>query len=158
MVRGSLRTRVPSTVTGSAGSVPKMRTICAPARTQNTGQRARDGLGYSSEREFDFTPFEAMRPQFLELGRACIHQRHRNFAVLNLLCKGIASYAPEHGARHLVGCSSLTSTDAAEGAAACALLARQLAPQSWRTTPMPAFGCPLDAASLAVPRRGRFTG
>lgn len=121
-----------------------------------TGLRARDGLGYYSEREFDFTPFEAQRSQILELGRACIHQRHRNFAVLNLLWKGIASHALEHGARYLIGCSSLTSTDAAEGAAAYALLARQLAPEPWRTTPMPAFGCPLDAASLAVPHIPRL--
>ena len=56
-----------------------------------TGRQAEHGLGYYSEREFDFAPFEAQRSQILELGRACIHQRHRNFAVLNLLWKGIAA-------------------------------------------------------------------
>jgi putative hemolysin len=118
--------------------------------------RARDGLGFYSEREFDFAPFESMRPQMLELGRACIHQRHRNFAVLNLLWKGIASYARQQGARYLVGCSSLTSTDAAVGAAAYKLLARHLAPEPWRTTPVPAFGCPLDGAPAAAPRIPRL--
>jgi hypothetical protein len=33
-----------------------------------TGIRAAQGLGYYSEREFDFTPFEAMRGEILELG------------------------------------------------------------------------------------------
>lgn len=58
-----------------------------------TGLWAREALGYYSAQEFDFTPFEALRAQTIELGRACIHADHRNFTVLNLLWKGIASYA-----------------------------------------------------------------
>ncbi|MBY0468161.1 MAG: GNAT family N-acetyltransferase, partial [Burkholderiaceae bacterium] len=71
-----------------------------------TGLRARDALGYYSAQEFDFAPFEAMRAQTIELGRACIHADHRNFTVLNLLWKGIAGYSQERGARYLLGCSS----------------------------------------------------
>jgi putative hemolysin len=121
-----------------------------------TGLRARDGLGYYSEREFDFAPFEAMRPQILELGRACIDARHRNFAVLNLLWKGIASFAQERGARYLVGCSSLTSKDPAVGAAAYALLARHLAPVAWHTRPQAAFECALTGSTAAPPRIPRL--
>jgi putative hemolysin len=106
-----------------------------------TGLRARDALGYYSEREFDFTPFEAQRPQMLELGRACIHQRHRNFAVLNLLWKGIGRYARDHGARYLVGCSSLTSQDAATGLQAYRQMQGKLTPPAWRTQPQAAFVC-----------------
>ena len=83
-----------------------------------TGLSAQQHLGYYSEREFDFAPFEPMRTQMLELGRACISADHRNFAVLNLLWKGIASYAENQGTRYLIGCSSLTSQDKALGAAA----------------------------------------
>jgi putative hemolysin len=100
-----------------------------------TGARAGSALGYYSEREFDFTPFEPWRPQVLELGRACIHADHRNFAVLNALWKGIAAYARDHHARYLIGCSSLTSQDAAVGARAHAQLASHLAPPAWRTVP-----------------------
>jgi putative hemolysin len=57
--------------------------------------RLQTGLGYYSEREFDFTPLEPARAQTLDLGRACIHLQHRNFAVLNLLWKGFAAYARE---------------------------------------------------------------
>jgi putative hemolysin len=121
-----------------------------------TGQRAAQGLGYYSEREFDFAPFEAMRGQMLELGRACIHRRHRNFAVLNLLWTGIAQYARDHGARYLVGCSSLTSQLEAEGLAAYAHLKRaHLAPGPWRTDPLPAFTCSgadSPAPSPPIPR------
>lgn len=119
-----------------------------------TGLRARAGLGYYSEREFDFAPFESERPRILELGRACIHRRHRNFAVLNLLWKGIAAYAQRQGVRYLVGCSSLTSQDEAAGLAAYAQLSPQLAPAGWRTEPHAGFACQGVAAAQApsIPR------
>ena len=112
-----------------------------------TGLRAKTALGYYSEREFDFAPFESARPQVLELGRACIHRHHRNFAVLNLLWKGIASYARQHEARYLLGCSSLTSQDAAVGSGTYRSLASQLAPPAWQTMPTAAFTCPLPDPS-----------
>ena len=118
------------------------RAVVGTYRMQ-TGVQAQRGLGYYSEREFDFAPFEARRPQILELGRACIHQHHRNFAVLNLLWKGIAAYARDHGARYLVGCSSLTSQDEAVGAAAFLQLSRHLARAGWQTRPQPDFACDL---------------
>jgi putative hemolysin len=121
-----------------------------------TGQRARDGLGYYSEREFDFSPFEATRGEILELGRACIHARHRNFAVLNLLWKGIGTYARDQGARYLIGCSSFTTQDAAVGAAAYQQLLPHLAPPAWQTRPRPEFACPLEAVAAPAPRIPRL--
>jgi putative hemolysin len=118
-----------------------------------TGLRAAMALGYYSEREFQFGPFEAARGQILELGRACVHRDHRNFAVLNLLWKGIASYARENRVRYLVGCSSLTSQDAAEGAVAWReLMPHCLAPPAWRTDPVHRFACPMDVTSGKAPR------
>lgn len=116
-----------------------------------TGRRAAESLGYYSEREFDFGPFEARRSQLLELGRACIHREHRSFAVLNLLWKGIAGYARAHGTRYLIGCSSLTSRDATEGAAAFERLQANLAPADWRTHPLPRFACALDSRDHPAP-------
>ena len=121
-----------------------------------TGLRARDGLGYYSEREFDFAPFEPLRAQMLELGRACIHQRHRNFAVLNLLWKGIAQYARDQGVRYLVGCSSLTSQSAAEGAAAWRRLQPNLVREGLRTQPVAAFACALNVEAPVTPRIPRL--
>lgn len=121
-----------------------------------TGRRAAEAMGYYSEREFDFGPFEARRAQILELGRACIHREHRSLAVLNLLWKGIAHYARERGARYLVGCSSLTSQDAAEGAAAYGRLHTHLAPADWRTQPLQRLACPLHEQSEPAPRIPRL--
>lgn len=110
-----------------------------------TGTVAATRLGYYSEQEFDFAPFEAARAQMIELGRACVHQQHRNLTVLGLLWKGIADYARERGARYLIGCSSITSQSAPVGASAFADLCRHhLAPMEWQTRPLPAFECPLD--------------
>lgn len=116
-----------------------------------TGRRAAEALGYYSEREFDFGPFESRRAQILELGRACIHRDHRSFAVLNLLWQGIARYASQHGTRYLIGCSSLTSQDAAEGAAAYERLKSRLAPADWRTQPLPNLACALDRPVETAP-------
>ena len=129
-------------------------TVVGTYRMQ-TGRQAQAGLGYYSEREFDFAPFAALRPQMLELGRACIARAHRNFTVLNLLWKGIAQHAHSHGARYLVGCSSLTSQDETLGAAAHAQWQRHLAPAAWRTLPQPAFACALHTqarSSVPMPR------
>ena len=120
-----------------------------------TGRHAQAALGYYSEREFEFAPFESARAEIVELGRACIHSDHRSFAVLNLLWRGIAEYAQRHGARYLLGCSSLTSQDEATGAAAYTRLLPHLAPPERRTRPTRRFECSLlDVASAAphIPR------
>jgi putative hemolysin len=110
-----------------------------------TGLTAAENIGYYSEQEFDFRPFEPIRAQLIELGRACVHQQHRNLVVLGLLWKGIADYARDRGGRYLCGCSSITSQDPSVGASAYADLHRKhLAESRWRTQPLPAFDCPLD--------------
>ncbi len=57
------------------------------------GDVAGQYFGYYSEQEFCFAPYEAMRSQIVELGRACIHRDHRSPEVLHLLWRGIARYA-----------------------------------------------------------------
>lgn len=110
-----------------------------------TGAMAAANRGFYSAGEFDFAPFAPMGAQLVELGRACVHSQHRNIAVLALLWRGIAGYARERGGRYLVGCSSLPTVDPAVGAGAYSQLMRtHLAPEPWRTVPVPACHCPLD--------------
>lgn len=120
-----------------------------------SGDAAAAGLGYYSEREFDFGPFEPMRSRILELGRACIQREHRSYAVLNLLWKGIAAHAQQRGLRWLLGCSSLTSQDEPAGAAAHRQLEPHRAPAPWQTSPLPHFACALEPAAaqpVRIPR------
>jgi putative hemolysin len=110
-----------------------------------TGGSAAQRLGYYSAQEFDFRPLEALRSELIELGRACVHQNHRNLIVLGMLWRGIAQYATEGGARYLCGCSSINSQDPRVGASAYSELCRRsLAPAAFRTSPHAAFECPLD--------------
>jgi putative hemolysin len=109
-----------------------------------TGSMAAKGRGYYSEQEFDFAPYESIRGEMIELGRACVHKHHRNLTVLGLLWKGIAEYALAHGGRYLCGCSSITSQDPAFGASAYADLCRKhLVEPRFRTRPQQNFECPL---------------
>lgn len=119
-----------------------------------TGARAATGAGYYSATLFDLSPMEPVRTEVLELGRACVAAGHRNQTVLGLLWKGIARYAREHGARYLMGCSSLTSQDAAGGLGTYARLAPWcLVEPRWRTRPRPGWRCEGEATSpLEVPR------
>jgi putative hemolysin len=118
-----------------------------------SGATAAGSLGYYCAREFDFRVFEPARGQIIELGRACVHRQHRNLIVLGSLWKGIADYASECDGHYLLGCSSLTSQDAAVGASAYADLCRKhLAEPQWRTRPVPPFECSLmQLAAEPVP-------
>ena len=123
------------------------RKIVGTYRLQ-TGANAADHLGYYSAQEFDFQVFESMRHEIVELGRACVHIKHRNIVVLGLLWKGIADYAKSRRSRYLLGCSSITSQDPAVGASAYSELCRKyLAPSEWRTRPKPEHDCPLNHLS-----------
>jgi putative hemolysin len=103
------------------------------------GTIAAQALGYYSEQEFNFAPFEKIRPQVLELGRACVHRDHRSFEVLNLLWKGIAQYASSTGTRYLLGCSSLTSQDPVDGWSVFNRLRNYLCDETLQTAPKPGF-------------------
>jgi putative hemolysin len=116
------------------------------------GSDAARHLGYYSAREFDLGAFEPLRSQVLELGRACIHIDHRNFTVLSLLWKGIMAHAREHGARYLMGCSSLTSQSAQEAWDAYAQMQSSLASDVYRVQPLPDFACPPSASDKQKPR------
>ena len=110
-----------------------------------TGRVAGSNLGYYSEREFDFSPYEPIRNSLVELGRASIHRDHRSFEVLTLLWRGIAMYATERKARFLIGCSSLTSQCLQEGSDMYTRLLDCLVEPPFRTVPQAHFGFPILA-------------
>lgn len=129
------------------------REIVGTYRMQS-GTRAAANHGYYSETEFDFSPFESLRGEMIELGRACVHRDHRQAGVLILLWQGIAAYARSRGARYLIGCSSLTSQDCAVGAGTYEYFNAHgyLAEPSHRTIPKPGFDCAtVDIAANCPP-------
>src|ERR1700682_2664798 len=122
-----------------------------------TGFRAKGNIGYYSEQLFDLTPFEPIRGEVLELGRACVHEDYRNTTALLMLWKGIASYAGLCNARYLIGCSSLSTQDEHEGMAVYeALLERHLVDPALRTHPPPHCRCHPATRALAQPKLPRL--
>lgn len=122
-----------------------------------TGYRAKGNLGYYSEQLFDFAPYESIRGEVLELGRACVHQDYRNTTALSMLWKGIASYAALCNARYLIGCSSITSQDEDEGLALYeALRCKYLAEPALRTQPQASHQCKASGRPVAQPRPPRL--
>jgi putative hemolysin len=117
------------------------RAIVGTYRMQS-GFTAALNLGYYSEQEFDLRPYESMRLETLELGRASIDREHRTPEVLTLLWRGIAQYATDMGLRYLIGCSSLTSRNPAEGWELYRLLENYRVPSESSTLPTDEYVCP----------------
>lgn len=119
------------------------RRIVGTYRMQS-GLTAALNLGYYSEQEFDFAPYEPLRPGILELGRASIDREHRTPEVLTLLWRGIAQYANDMGLRYLVGCSSLNSKNPADGWQLYRQLEHYRVSPEFETLPTVEFACPSE--------------
>jgi putative hemolysin len=122
------------------------RQVVGTYRMQS-GATAERNLGYYSEQEFSFVPYEPLRAGILELGRASIDREHRTPEVLTLLWRGIAQYATDMGLRYLIGCSSMNSQDPAEGWQMYRQLEKYRVPPEFETVPTVAYACPLKQES-----------
>ena len=123
----------------------------------HTGEVARKNLGYYGNQLFDFSVYEPIRKELLELGRACVHIDYRNIMVLHALWKGIAIYATRHDSRYLFGCSSISSQDENYGAAMYELLKdKYLVAPPFRTVPQPGYGCWPTGVPVKVGRPPRL--
>ena len=122
------------------------RRIVGTYRMQS-GATAAENLGYYSQQEFDLSPYEAMRGEILELGRASIDRDHRTPEVLTLLWRGIAQYATDMQLRYLIGCSSLNSVDSREGWQMYRQLGNYRVAEELSTLPRPGFECPEEQVS-----------
>jgi putative hemolysin len=119
------------------------RRVVGTYRMQS-GLTAAMNLGYYSEQEFIFAPYEPLRSDILELGRASIDREHRTPEVLTLLWRGIAQYANDMGLRYLIGCSSLNSNDPAEGWQMYRQLENYRVSPEFVTATTNAFACPTE--------------
>jgi putative hemolysin len=122
-----------------------------------TGETAQRNLGYYGNQLFDFSIYEPVRRQMLELGRACVHEDYRNIMVLHALWKGIAVYSTRHDSRYLIGCSSISSQDENYGAAMYeSLKQRHLVEPALRTEPQPGYACQSTGEAVEVKRPPRL--
>ncbi len=122
-----------------------------------TGEVARRNLGYYGNQLFDFSVYDSIRREVLELGRACVHIDYRNIMVLHALWKGIAVYATRNDSRYLLGCSSISCQDESVGMAMYDSLKRKyLVAPFLRTTPQPGHECQANGLPVTVGRPPRL--
>jgi len=123
-----------------------------------SGTTAAMNFGYYSAQEFEFGPYEPLRHDILELGRASIDREHRTAEVLTLLWRGIAQYANERGLRYLLGCSSLNSKEPADGWRMYRELERYRVSPEFETVPRAAYVCPAEGMTANEQEVGREGG
>src|SRR5215469_4131439 len=120
------------------------------------GDVAGRNYGYYSEQEFCFAPYESMRSQIVELGRACIHRDYRSPEVLHLLWRGIARYSLANGGRYMMGCCSLNSLDVAIGHAVYESLRNCMVEPELLTVATKAYALPKPDMDFAQERAAKL--
>ncbi|OWT60250.1 GNAT family N-acetyltransferase [Candidimonas nitroreducens] len=119
-----------------------------------TPANARKAGGYYSESEFDIGGLARLRGSLAEVGRSCIHADYRNGAVIMLLWSGITRLMRDVGARHVLGCASVSLRDDGVTAAEVWRAARERLqgdPALRRVTPRCRY--PVERLNSALPAR-----
>ncbi|CRM22920.1 GNAT family N-acetyltransferase [Pseudomonas sp. 52 E 6] len=110
------------------------------------GPTAAQRMGhYYSEREFDLTGLESLRPRTVEAMHACVHPEYRSGSVIMMLWSGLARYMEREGCDHLMGCASVSLSSGGHNAAALyrSFTSENLAPADYRVLPHIPF--PIEA-------------
>jgi putative hemolysin len=112
--------------------------------------------GLYTATEFDIQALDSLRPSLVEMGRAVVHNDHRNGAVVLLMWAGILAYLDRCGYDYVTGCVSVPVAGDGEPPGAHIrgvrdfVLRRHAAPPSYRVHPhRPVIidGRPLDEIS-----------
>ncbi len=115
-----------------------------------TPDAARQVGDYYSEQEFDLTRLHHLRPGMAELGRSCVHHKHRSGAVIARLWAGLAEYMSHYGYQTLIGCASIGMADGGHNAANVyrQLAERHLSSIEWRVHPR--YRLPVESLDTGV--------
>lgn len=101
-----------------------------------TQEKAATHGGFYTSSEYDIAPLLKRKTQthkFLELGRSCVLQTHRNKRSVELLWHGLWAYIRKQRADVIIGCASLEGVDPKQHALALSFLHHHArAPQDWR--------------------------
>jgi len=80
-------------------------------------QQANEAGGYYSAGEFDLSRISHLFDRTVEVGRACVHQNHRNGGTISMLWAGLAKYMQMHHYEYMIGCASVPMRDGGHAAA-----------------------------------------
>lgn len=93
--------------------------------------------GFYGATEFDIADLLKRKGgRFLEAGRSCVHADYRNRPTIELLWRGIFTYADRHGSEVIMGCASLPGANPQLLKPQMSVLHHtSLAPEDWRVRP-----------------------
>jgi putative hemolysin len=102
-----------------------------------TADRAKRIGAYYADLHFDLVRLARLKPDMMEIGRACIHPDYRTGAAIMLLWQGLAQLMSERGVAYLIGCVSIGMADGGANAARVfeRVAPRHLAPSEYRVRP-----------------------
>lgn len=102
---------------------------------------------FYSQNEFQLDRLLELPGKKLELGRACIHQDHRNGAAIHLVWKGLAKYISLSQSDYLFGCSSVQTTSRTEAFQILENLGPESFDDSLEIEPTPKYRFPEESKS-----------
>lgn len=93
--------------------------------------------GFYAETEFEIADVLVRKGgKFLEAGRSCVHRAYRNRPTIELLWRGIFTYADRNSSDVIMGCASLPGADPKLLKPQMSVLHHTaLAPEDWRVRP-----------------------
>ena len=74
--------------------------VLTPAQAQRAGSTYSDA-------EFDLSKLDAYRPRMVELGRSCVHAKHRHGGVIMALWGALAEFMVRNKLDVMIGCASI---------------------------------------------------
>jgi putative hemolysin len=109
------------------------------------GSRARAGIGFYGDSEYDLSLLKSYPRETLELGRSCVDAKHRGGAGMHMLWSGLGQYVGEHKVGIMFGVASFHGTDTAPIAQALSYLHHHhLAPPDLRVGAVAASRARMD--------------
>lgn len=129
--------------------VGNYRLLCADS--------TQDADYFYSSQEYDIRPMLAAAAsecdKVMELGRSCVHPDYRSNSILQMLWRGIVTYAMVKKAGLMFGCASFSGTDLVGIQEDLACLHHfRLAPEQWRATARPELYVPMASDMMTGDR------
>jgi putative hemolysin len=72
-----------------------------------TATQARRAGSFYSDTEFDLVRLRLLRDRMVELGRSCVHPRHRHGSVILALWSALGGFMVRNGLDTMIGCASI---------------------------------------------------
>jgi putative hemolysin len=116
--------------------------------------------GFYTAGEYNIDKIVALDGEILELGRSCVGRDHRNRPTMQIMWRGITTYAHHYDIQMMFGCASLPGTDIAALAQPLSYLHHfHMAPEIYRPRALASRYVSMDLMpAAAIDKRATLSG